>query len=99
MEGRPFFCSRASETAAALKAGDEVELFFRPDDTMLVTEEGDNTLEAQVAYANYQGNTTQYALDIGDTALRAIVPGRPHFGSTGKTRIRINPDKLIVEKS
>lgn len=101
VSGRTFVSTRMSESSGALQAGDTVEVFFRPDDTRLVPvdDPGENTIDATISFANYQGNTTQYALQIEGRAIRAVVPGKALPGDIVSTGVRIAPDKLIVERA
>ena len=86
-----------SAGAKDLQAGDRVEVFFRPDDTDVVTESVENSLPVSVDYTNYQGNTTGYALHAGESSLRAVVSGRP-LEQTTQMYMAVAPEKLIVER-
>ena len=86
-----------SAGAGDLQAGDQVEVFFRPDDTDVVTEAVENSLPVSVDYTNYQGNTTGYALHGGESSLRAVVSGRP-LEQTKQMYMAVAPEKLIVER-
>ena len=101
VSGRTFVSTRMSESSGKLKTGDAVEVFFRPDDARLVSADdpGENGIAASISFANYQGNTTQYALQVGDRAIRAVVPGKALPGATKLTGVRVAPDKLIVERA
>lgn len=87
-----------SESAKDLGPGDAVSLFFRPDDVTLRKTKGANCLEVEIDYTNYQGNTTGYALHIGEDLIRAVVAGRPVAEDTQRLFLRIPPEKLIIEK-
>jgi putative spermidine/putrescine transport system ATP-binding protein len=91
--------SRPSGSLGSVNIGDPVEVFFRPDDTKLHDKGDLNLLEAEIDYANYQGNTTQYSLHAGESTLRAIVPGKPFLSDVKSLRIAVAPDKLIVERA
>jgi hypothetical protein len=58
---------------------------------------GQNTLEGEIEFSNYQGNTTQYALRAGEFSLRAVAAGKPVPPGTKRTVFGIAPDKIIVE--
>jgi putative spermidine/putrescine transport system ATP-binding protein len=108
IDGRELVSTRAlSDSVKALDPGDPVEVFFRPDDTVLHDAVSDgplpddpepaNALPAAINFTNYQGYTTGYSLNAGGTAIRAVVPGKPRK-DTGRLYVSIAPDKLIVEK-
>ncbi|MCD6396092.1 MAG: ABC transporter ATP-binding protein [Spirochaetaceae bacterium] len=98
VDGTTLVSSRSSGSLDLINNGDPVELYFRPDDTKLLDEEENNSIKADIDYANYQGNTTQYSLHVGESNLRAIVSGKPVPADVKSIRISIAPDKLIVEK-
>ncbi len=89
--------TRPLPASGSLNEGGEVDLFFRPEDAV-IGDKGENVLEAEVDYTNYQGNTTQYALRAGGVPVRIIAPGKPLPENRRKISISIPPDKLIVER-
>lgn len=98
VDGTIFVSTRPSPHLHATELGKKVLLYFRPDDTVLGTHNETNSLEAVIDFSNYQGNTTQYALHVGEYSLRAVVTGDPVRTGGGKTSFFIPPDKLIVER-
>lgn len=96
--GTEMLSTRTSGSLSGLQAGDAVEVFFRPDDAEMTDAEGRNTLEARIDYANYQGNTTQYALHIGESIIRIVIPGKPIAKDVTDLHIAVAPEKIIVEK-
>jgi putative spermidine/putrescine transport system ATP-binding protein len=99
VDGVELFSTRVSGNLDFLQNGDSVGIFFRPDDTVIVEVSDKNTIEAGIDFANYQGNTTQYSLHIGDKIIRSIIPGKPLSGEVQNVHVSIAPDKLIVEKA
>ncbi|RLD31373.1 MAG: ABC transporter ATP-binding protein [Bacteroidetes bacterium] len=80
-----------------LQTGDKVNLFFRPNDTKLITKKETNTLPVSVSYSNFQGDSTQFSVKSDEVELRAVIPGKYNKKEEFKF-IRILPEKLIVEK-
>lgn len=91
--------SRISKKLEFISTGDSVDIYFRPEDTKLLDKEESNSIEADIDYTNYQGNTTQYSLFIGGNTVRAIAPGKPVPSDAKNIYITIAPGKLIVEKA
>lgn len=56
----------------SLNKGDELKLLFRPDDTLITKEKVENSILATLNYANYQGNSSSYALSYNNLEIRAI---------------------------
>ena len=81
-----------------ISEGDVVDLYFRPSDVVLSVERGDNSIETEIDYANYQGDTTQYSLHLESSIIRAVISGKPVKGDKGKIYFSVSPEKLIVEK-
>ncbi|RKX80520.1 MAG: ABC transporter ATP-binding protein, partial [Spirochaetes bacterium] len=81
----------------ALQTGDKVNLFFRPNDTKLISKKETNTLPVSVSYSNFQGDSTQFSVKSDEVELRAVIPGKYNKKEEFKF-IRILPEKLIVEK-
>ncbi len=98
VNGTTLVSNRSPGSFNLVKNGDPVELYFRPEDIELMVGKDNNSIEAEIDYANYQGNTTQYALHVGDNKIRAVLPGKPFTADVKSIRISISPDKLIVEK-
>ncbi|MCF7934395.1 MAG: ABC transporter ATP-binding protein [Spirochaetia bacterium] len=98
VNGSSFVSTRVTQVAGGLSPGDQVALFFRPDDTSLTDEAGENTIAGEILYVNYQGNTSSYALKVDQESIRAVMPGRPMSGDTREIRMRIDPEKLIIER-
>ncbi|MCF7945791.1 MAG: ABC transporter ATP-binding protein [Spirochaetia bacterium] len=98
INGSRFTSTRAvSESVQSSAAGEEVDVFFRPEDVILSREKTENCLEVEIDYINYQGNTSAYALLAGDTRIRAVIPGKP-METSGSMYLVIPPEKIIVEK-
>jgi len=85
-----------SEKAAGLKKGQQVELFFRPDDAVLVNEKRENILPVRVNYYNFQGGSIQYSVNAGEWSLSVIIAGK-HDPNESYEFLYIPADKLIVE--
>ncbi len=98
VHGTQFISRRPSPRLSQDDVGQPVSVFFRPDDTVVETIATQNVLEATIDFSNYQGNTTQYALRVGQNSIRVVVPGRPIDNDANITRFHIAPEKLIVEK-
>jgi putative spermidine/putrescine transport system ATP-binding protein len=97
-EGNVFTSTRASPDIHESDVGKVVSLFFRPGDTVIGAQgQNANSLEVDIDFSNYQGNTTQYALRFGEHPLRAVVMGKPLGSNAKRTVISIAPDKIIVE--
>ena len=88
---------RPQTTLGEARVGKRVSLFFRPGDIQVVSGPGENTLEGEIDFSNYQGNTTQYAFHAGAFPLRAVVNGKPVPEGSGRAFFSIAPDKIIVE--
>ncbi|MCF7953328.1 MAG: ABC transporter ATP-binding protein [Spirochaetales bacterium] len=98
INGSRFTSTRAvSESVKSSAAGEQVDVFFRPEDVILSREKTENCLEVEIDYINYQGNTSAYALLAGDTRIRAVIPGKP-METSGSMYLVIPPEKIIVEK-
>ena len=80
-----------------LTTNDNVILFFRPQDSDLISEEEENTLPISVNYSNFQGGSTQYSVTSGKVDLRAEMSGKKDKSEEYRF-IRIRPEKLIIEK-
>ena len=78
--------------------GKPVSLFFRPGDTCITSGPGRNTLEGEMDFSNYQGNTTQYAFHAQGFPLRAVASGKPISGEKGRAFFNIAPDKVIIDR-
>lgn len=89
---------KASRTEGLdLTIGEKVILFFRPQDSNLISVEEENTLPISINYYNFQGGSTQYSVTSGEMELRAEMPGK--YNKSEKFGfIRIRPEKLIIEK-
>jgi putative spermidine/putrescine transport system ATP-binding protein len=98
VNGSSFVSTRVTQVAGGLSPGDPVAIFFRPDDTRLTDEAGENTIAGEILYVNYQGNTSSYALKVDQKSIRAVMPGRPMPGDNSEIRMRIDPEKLIIER-
>jgi putative spermidine/putrescine transport system ATP-binding protein len=98
VHGTQFISKRPSPRLSQDDIGQPVSVFFRPDDTIVESTVTQNALEASIDFSNYQGNTTQYALHVGQNSIRVVVPGRPIASDATATRFHIAPEKLIVEK-
>lgn len=96
--GTEILSTRTSESISGLQIDDAVEVFFRPDDVEITDVAGRNILEARIDYANYQGNTTQYTLHIGESIIRIVIPGKPIAKDMTDLHITVAPEKIIVEK-
>ena len=99
INGSSLESNRAAGSLDSINTGDPVEVYFRPDDTKLLDKEEVNSLKADIDYANYQGNTTQYSLHVGKSSIRAVVPGKPVSEDMKSIYVAVAPDKLIVEKA
>ncbi|MDR0997671.1 MAG: ABC transporter ATP-binding protein [Treponema sp.] len=95
--GTEFVSTRPAPKIGESHLGKPVSLFFRPGDTFVAAGPGQNTLEGEIEFSNYQGNTTQYALRAGDFSLRVVAAGKPVPPGTKRTVFGIAPDKIIVE--
>ncbi len=80
-----------------LKKGDAIELYFRPDNVSLSDKEVENSLKVSLNYTTYQGNTTGYALQIGDERIRAVLQGKP-LNNNETVYAVLSPESLIIEK-
>lgn len=96
VEGNTFVCARIRESLKSLKNGDNLQLFFRPEDILFVRETAENTIGVSVDYLNYQGNSTLYSLRAGKRHLKALLPGKARPESPF---IYISPDKIFVERA
>jgi putative spermidine/putrescine transport system ATP-binding protein len=85
-----------SEKAASLKKGQQIELFFRHDDASLVNAKQENILPVIVNYYNFQGSSTQYSVNCGDTELNVILVGK-HDPQESYEFLYLPADKLILE--
>ena len=99
VRGKMFISTRFSESTGKLVEGDAVEIFFRPDDTLLTNIDSENSIEVTLLFANYQGNTTQFAVQCGDRTIRAIVQGKNIHKDGDLLSLYIAPEKLIVERA
>lgn len=90
--------TRKSVSLDSAQPGDSVDIYFRPSDLILSDKKDGNSLKADVDYANYQGDTTQYSLHLGSSIIRAVISGKPISGERMQIFLSIAPDKLIVEK-
>ncbi len=90
--------TRKSASLDSAQPGDSVDLYFRPSDLVLSDKKDHNSLAADVDYANYQGDSTQYSLHIGSSNIRAVISGKPVSGGNMQIFFSIAPDKLIIEK-
>jgi putative spermidine/putrescine transport system ATP-binding protein len=95
--GTDFLSTRPSPKIGKEHLGKPVSLFFRPEDTRIAARPGQNTLEGEIEFSNYQGNTTQYALRAGGFPLRVVAAGTPVPRDAKRTMFSINPDKIMVE--
>ncbi|HUV06853.1 MAG TPA: ABC transporter ATP-binding protein, partial [Spirochaetia bacterium] len=68
--------------AASLAEGQRIELYFRPDDAVLVNERGENVLPVRINFHNFQGGSIQYSTVFGDTALNVIMTGKHRPGTS-----------------
>jgi putative spermidine/putrescine transport system ATP-binding protein len=98
VNGTELTSTRPSSSVTKDDAGKPVLLLFRPGDTCIAQGMGPNTLEAEIDFSTYQGNTTQYAFHAGDFPLRAVANGKPISGEKGRAFFSIAPDKIIIER-
>ncbi|MCP4403959.1 MAG: ABC transporter ATP-binding protein [bacterium] len=90
---------RANGTAAeTYKKGEQVELFFRPEDALLSQEPGENSLAAQMNYATYQGNSIRYALDMHEARISVELPGKRMF-TAEHCHLVVPEDKILIERT
>lgn len=87
----------SSDKASDLKNGQEIELFFRPDDALLVNERLENTLPVKVNYYNFQGNSIQYSVSAGQCNL-SVIMAENHSPNETYGFLHIPPNKLVVEE-
>ena len=85
-----------TEKAAGLAEGQQIELYFRPDDAVLVNERGENALPVRINFHNFQGSSIQYSTVFGDTALNVVMTGK-HRPGTSYRYLCVPADKLIIE--
>ncbi|MDA3940535.1 MAG: ABC transporter ATP-binding protein [Spirochaetia bacterium] len=80
-----------------LTTDENVSIFFRPEDSFLISKEEENSLPVSVNYSNFQGGSTRYSVTSGKTELSAEMPGKNN--KMGKYEfIKILPEKLIIER-
>jgi ABC-type Fe3+/spermidine/putrescine transport system ATPase subunit len=96
VNGIELVSSRLPASIGDRHVGKKVSLSFRPGDTCVTSGPGENVLEGDIDFSNYQGNTTQYAFHAAGFPLRALINGKPIAGE-GKAFFNIEPGKIIIE--
>ena len=85
-----------TEKAGGLTKGQQIELFFRHDDAVLVNEKQENVLPVKVNYSNFQGNSIQYSVNCGESELNVVMFGK-HDTAMSYEFILLPAEKLIIE--
>ncbi len=81
----------------SLNEGDEINILFRPEDTRITKDKCENSIQAKLNYANYQGNSSSYALSYNDMEIRAITENI-EIQNSKDIYFAISSDKIIIEK-
>ena len=91
-------CKTNGAVAESYARGEQVELFFRPEDALLSQEAAENSLAAKLNYATYQGNSIRYALDIDDARITVEIPGKRMF-TAEQCHLLVPADKILIERN
>lgn len=80
-----------------LRTGDEVNILFRAEDTVISNQKTENSIKAKLNYANYQGNLSSYALSYEGSEIRSI-SDNVELKNQKEVYFSIAKDKIIIEK-
>ena len=80
-----------------IKAGDEINILFRAEDTVISNQQTENSIKAKLNYANYQGNLSSYALSYGKIEIRSI-SDNVELKNQKEVYFSVAKDKIIIEK-
>ncbi len=90
-------CQSNGSLAETCQKGEQVELFFRPEDAVLSQDATENSLSAQIQYATYQGNSIRYALQLGEERVTVEIPGARSV-TEEHCHLVVPEDKILIEK-
>lgn len=80
-----------------LLPGDNVKLFFRPEDALVGREGEDNTIPVEVNFFNFQGRTTLCSVTAVEQRIQILLAS-DKSSAEHLTHIRIPADKIVIEK-
>ena len=78
----------------AVRAGQVVDVFFRPTQARLLHEGGPNTVPARYEFLTFQGDTVQYFVETALGRFSVITP--EELDSTEALHLAVAPERLIV---
>lgn len=81
----------------SISKGEDLNILFRPEDTIISNDRFENSIKATLNYANYQGNNSSYALSYKENEIRAISENI-EIQSRKDIYFSIGKDKIIIEK-
>ncbi len=80
--------------AAEIRAGEAVEVYFRPTQARLTHEDAPNSVPARYEFLTFQGDTVQYFVETALGHFSVITP--EELASTESLRLAVAPERLIV---
>ena len=83
---------------AAIATGEQLQLAFRPEDTMVqfLPEGRENAIRATIARVNFQGGLTECYLKVGESVVRSMLHPSIDVVIGAKVWIEIDPARCIA---